>query len=226
VTGSALRIGELWRFPVKSLRGEQLDEAEIREDGVYGDRLVHAREASGRVVTARYRPRLLRLNGTLGPDGEPRIDGRPWTDPESLAAVRGASSPDVELVRFAEPDRGQRFDVLPLTVLTDGAAGAAGRDHRRFRANLFLHGADGLAERTWVGKAIRAGGVLIGVRRLRGRCVMTTVDPDTGERDPNVLFDLVRDFDGCLALDCWVIEPGVVRVGDPARIEPLPTNGR
>jgi uncharacterized protein YcbX len=219
VAGSGLEIGELWRFPIKSLRGERLDEAEIRLDGVVGDRLVHVREASGRVVTARYRPRLLGLNGTLGPDGEPLIDGRPWGHPESLAAVRRASSRDVELVRFAPPDRGQRFDVLPLTVLTDGAAEAAGFDHRRFRANLFLHGAEGLTERDWVGKTLHVGDVEIGVRKARSRCVMTTIDPDTGERDPEVLNRIVRDFGGFLALDCWVIEPGHVRVGDAVHVE-------
>jgi hypothetical protein len=44
---------------------------------------------------------------------------------------------------------------------------------------------------------------------------MTTVDPDTLERDPEVLRDIGRRFGGRLALNAWVAQPGVVREGDP-----------
>jgi hypothetical protein len=47
---------------------------------------------------------------------------------------------------------------------------------------------------------------------------MTTVDPDTIERDPKVLRDIVRRFDGQLALNAEVLRPGVVRVGDPVTL--------
>lgn len=43
---------------------------------------------------------------------------------------------------------------------------------------------------------------------------MTTVDPDTLERDPEVLYDIGRRFKGRLALDAAVRQPGTVRVGD------------
>jgi hypothetical protein len=43
---------------------------------------------------------------------------------------------------------------------------------------------------------------------------MTTVDPDTLERDPQVLRDIGRRFAGRLALNADVIRPGTVRVGD------------
>ena len=42
-------VAELWRYPVKSLKGERLDAVEVRADGVAGDRLVHVRSASGHV---------------------------------------------------------------------------------------------------------------------------------------------------------------------------------
>ena len=213
-----LRVEELWRYPVKSLAGEPLAAVEVGVDGIAGDRLVHVREGSGRVVTSRYRPGLLGLRGTLGPDGEPLIDGVPWDDPRSLAAVRAASTPDVELVRFAEPDHGQRYDVLPLTLLTDGMVRAVGVDRRRFRPNLLLSGADGLEERNWVGRALRIGDALIAARNARERCVMTTFDPDTLEQDPDVLRRIVREFGGRVALDCWVLEPGRIRVGDPVEV--------
>jgi MOSC domain-containing protein len=219
---SAPYVRELWRYPVKSLRGEQLDEAEIVGDGVIGDRVVHVREASGRVVTARYRPRLLGLNATLGGDGEPLINGRLWSDEESLAAVRASSAPDVGLVRYHEPDRGQRFDVLPLTVLSDGMARAMQVDHRRFRPNIFIGGVIGLAERDWVGRALQIGSALIGISKRRPRCVMTTFDPDSLEQDASILKRIVKDFGGTIALDCWVIEGGRIRRGDQVEIVDLP----
>ena len=73
-----MHVGELWRYPVKSLKGERLDEVEIRADGLTGDRVVHVRNGSGRVLTSRTKPLLLALQGSLGNDGEPLIDGGPW----------------------------------------------------------------------------------------------------------------------------------------------------
>jgi uncharacterized protein YcbX len=213
-----MQVAELWRFPVKSMRGEQLGSVEVGLDGLEGDRLVHAREASGRVVTSRYRPGLLGLNGTLGPDGEPLVDGEPWTSPAVLAKVRAITAPEVELIRFHGVDHGQRHDVLPLTVLTDGMARAVGVDHRRFRPNILIAGVEELAETRWPGSYLRIGEVLIGIRKRRSRCVMTTFDPDTLEQDPSVLKRVVTSFAGTVALDCWVEAPGRIAVGDPVEL--------
>ncbi len=213
-----MHVAELWRYPVKSMRGEPLQTVHVGVDGVLGDRLVHAREESGRVVTSRYRPQLLGFQGTLGADGEPLVDGEPWRSPGVLARVRAATSPDVELVRFWGEDHGQRYDVLPLTVLTDGMARAVGVDHRRFRPNIVIAGVDGLAEASWPGSFLQIGELVIGIRKRRSRCVMTTFDPDTLEQDPAVLRRIVWEFGGTVALDCWVERPGEVAVGDPVEL--------
>ena len=212
-----MRVAALWRYPVKSLRGESLAEAELTMLGIRGDRLVHARRPEGRVYTARTHPGMLGLRGGLQPDGTPTIDGRPWDDPQALAAVRTVTAPDAELV-FYEGDGPQRFDVLPVSLATDGGVAAVGVDGRRFRANVYLEGVDGLAERSWVGRGLRLGGATIGVRQVRGRCVMTTYDPDTLEQDLTVLHKIVFELDGRTALDCYVLEPGIVRVGDEAEL--------
>jgi uncharacterized protein YcbX len=219
---SRVTLAEVWRYPVKSLRGERLEVAQINRDGVEGDRLVHVREPGGRVVTSRYRPGLLGLAGTIADDGRALIDGLPWSSPEALARVRAASKPDVELVAFDRDDRGQRYDVLPLTVATDGMVEAVGVDRRRFRPNLFLTGVPGLGEREWVGRALRIGTCVIGVRTPRARCVMTTYDPDTLEQDVSVLRRIAHEFEGLVALDCWVIQPGVVTPGDSVEVTALP----
>ena len=51
-----MQVGELWRYPVKSLAGELLNSAEILADGIPGDRVVQVYDAEGRIVTARTAP--------------------------------------------------------------------------------------------------------------------------------------------------------------------------
>ena len=59
---------------------------------------------------------------------------------------------------------------------------------------------------------------IVGVRQVRGRCVMTTYDPDTQEQDRSVLQRIVDEYGGRFALDCYVIREGAVREGDPVEI--------
>ena len=87
---------------------------------------------------------------------------------EAAAAVRGAAGDAAVLVR---DDGIERFDVLPLLVATDGAILALGVDGRRLRPNIVIGGVDGLAERTWPGRRLRIGDVIIETvkrRRLTG----------------------------------------------------------
>lgn len=73
----------------------------------------------------------------------------------------------------------------------------------------------GMAEVDWEGAALYIGDAIVYLDSLRGRCPMTTVDPDTLERDPEVLRDIARRFGGRLALNAGVLRPGTLRVGDP-----------
>ena len=139
------------------------------------------------------------------------IDGRPWMAPEALAAVRAAAGAGATLVRFEGP---QRFDVLPLLVATDGAIAALGVDGRRLRPNVVVAGVEGMAERQWPGRRLRIGDVVIALDKLRGRCVMTTYDPDTQAQDLGVLQRIVDDFGGRMALDSAVLTGGTIVVGD------------
>jgi uncharacterized protein YcbX len=161
--------------------------------------------------------RLLGLRGGIGSDGVPTIDGLRWDDSRALDAVRAVTESDAELVYYTGTGP-QRFDVLPLSVATDGGAAAVGVDRRRFRANAYLEGVEGLAERDWPGFALRLGEAVVGVRQVRRRCVMTTFDPDTLVQDLGVLQKIYLELDGRTALDCYVIEPGLVRVGDETEL--------
>ncbi len=204
-------VKELWRYPVKSLGGERVAESSVGELGLTGDRLVLVQGAGGRVVTSRTHPKLLALKGSLDTDGHPKIDGFKWTAPEALGLVRMAAGPAASLVCYEGPER---FDVLPLSVATDGAIQHMKFDGRRLRPNIVIGGVEGLAERTWPGRNLKSGSLLIHVHRLRPRCVMTTWDPDTQEQDISVLKRIVRELNGEMSLDCSVINPSVVRVGD------------
>jgi uncharacterized protein YcbX len=213
-------VKQLWRYPVKSLRGEILAEAELTGDGLSGDRVIHVRRRN-QVLTARTRHGLLGLDGTTDREGRVLINGLPWDDPRSAAAVRAVAGADAELAQYAGPER---FDVLPLLVATDGGIDALGRDGRRLRPNILIGAVPGLAERDWPGKALRIGETLIGVESLRGRCIVTTIDPDTGEQDVNVLRKIIREFDGTMALNCWVARGGRIRQGDPVEVVDTPLN--
>lgn len=207
-----MRVTELWRYPVKSLAGERLQRAWLGRDGIAGDRVVHVEDGRGRVLTSRTHPMLLGLHATLGDDGQPSVEGEPWASAEALTAVRLAAAEE-EATLAAHLGR-DGFDVLPLLVATDGAIAALGVDHRRLRPNIVIAGVEGLAERAWPGRRLRIGDAIIAVAKLRGRCVMTTYDPDTQEQDLSVLKRIVTDFGGRIALDCDVVEGGVIEVGD------------
>lgn len=210
-----MRVTEIWRYPVKTMAGEKLQRARIGPLGVEGDRVVHVEDGQERVITSRSHPRFLGHKGTLGPDGEPLVDGRPWNSPEVSAKVVDIAGPGAKLVRY---DGAERFDVLPLLVATDGAIAAFGHDHRRLRPNLVIGGVEGLAERDWPGGCLRVGKALIGIQGLRSRCVMTAYDPDTQVRDKAILRDIYRRFGGKLALDCFVIEGGEITEEDEVQL--------
>lgn len=200
-------IAELWRYPVKSIAGELLQVADVRETGIVGDRVVQVVSAAGRTVTSRTKPKLLGYHATLGADGEPLVDGKPWREID----VRDAAGSDAWLVRY---DGVERFDILLLLVATDGAIAAFGYDRRRLRPNIVIGGVDGLDERLWEGKTLRAGEVIIVIKYLRERCIMTTFDPDTLGQDVEVLRKIRRKFGGLLALNCSVVKAGKLTVGD------------
>jgi uncharacterized protein YcbX len=188
-----MKVTEIRRYPAKTMAGEKLQRVRLGPLGIEGDRIVHVEDAQGRVITSRTHPRFLGHKGTLGPDGEPLVDGRLWNSVE-------------------------RFDVLPLLVATDGTIAAFGHDHRRLRPNIVIGGVEGLTEREWPGGCLRIGQVIIGVLDLRLRCIMTAYDPDTLVRDKEITRDIYRRFGGKLTLNCFMIDGGDITVGDEVQL--------
>jgi uncharacterized protein YcbX len=215
----SLYVAELWRYPVKSLAGDRLSMTMLSPAGIPGYRIVRIRGPEG-VRTSRRHYRLIGLHGSLDADGRARINGYPWDSVEALALVRHAAGADACVEAWSGLDR---FDILPLLVATDGAIAAFGRDVRRLRPNIVIGGVQGLAERDWPGGELRIGDAIIGLRSLRSRCHMTTIDPDTLEVQPSVLKDIVQRFDNKLALNADVVREGMIRVGDPVGFVTAPS---
>jgi uncharacterized protein YcbX len=70
-----------------------------------------------------------------------------------------------------------------------------------------------LDERSWPGRFLRIGEAVISLVNLRARCVMTTFDPDTLEQNKGVLREIVRRFEGTLALNASVVRGGLIHEG-------------
>ena len=94
-------------------------------------------------------------------------------------------------------------------------------DPRRFRMLFEIDGVEAHAEDAWVGRALAIGAATVMARGHVGRCAVTTLDPDSGERDFDTLAALAsyrRAAGTTEPLACGiygaVLEPGTVRVGD------------
>jgi uncharacterized protein YcbX len=210
-------IEEIWRYPVKSMAGELLPVAELTAAGITGDRVLQVQEATGKIITSRTRPLLLRHHATTAEGDLVLVDGRPWTAEDVARDVESAGGAGSHLVRS---DLEHRFDILPLLVATDGMLKATGYDRRRFRPNLVIGGVPGLAEREWEGAQLKIGNVVIGMEDLRARCIMTTFDPDSGQQDLRVLGRIRKEFHSQLGLNSYVAAPGRISVGDTVELIP------
>ena len=236
-----MRVVELWRFPVKSLQGEQLDDATVRDGGIDGDRAFALFDVdTGFGLTARRVPELLYASARYrGANARPEItlpDGRVACHDDALSDWLGRrvelrASSDAAVRRYENPLDAEReadwivFDGAPgpfhdsartrVSLVSTGTLGEW--DPRRFRANVLL---DGAGEDAFVGSTIAIGDVRLDVVKRIGRCVMITrPQPDHIERDLDVLNAVNRERDGCLAIGARVARPGAIRVGDEVKPE-------
>jgi uncharacterized protein YcbX len=155
----------------------------------------------------------------------------PWT--EALSAFAGRR---IRLVRCVST--GAAIDVLPITLVSTGSlrrlereVGAA-VDPARFRAGFVLDNAIEHEEDGWDGRLIRIGAATLKVRSPVPRCAITGFNPVQGVRDQDVMNGLIRYRDKAALPDgmlpgyatpgfatfAEVIEPGIVRVGDPVEL--------
>jgi uncharacterized protein YcbX len=88
-------------------------------------------------------------------------------------------------------------------------------DPLRFRANIVIDGAPAWSEHQWLGRTFAFGTVRIEPTKLVDRCNATKVDPQTGQRDLDVLGTLLRTYGHLdLGLYARITAGGRVAVGD------------
>jgi len=143
--GVDMHVQALWRYPVKSMRGERLTETTLKMNCIQGDRnIVVVSKSRGNVVTARTHPGLLGLQATVSANGVTMIEEHLSNSREALALTLEAAQDSVRVVDAGE--RTERFDLLPLLAATDGAIKELGIDFRHLRPNVVIGGVKGQAE--------------------------------------------------------------------------------
>jgi uncharacterized protein YcbX len=232
-----VRVLELWRYPVKSMQGEQLEVSTVGPDGLAGDRGWALFDLdTGLGLTARRAPDLLFAAGRLRPDGAAEVvlpDGTVTSDDAVLSAWLGRSvalrqAGSVSAPRYESPDDEENpgvtswhqwqggsgpfhdISVARISLITTGTLGTW--DRRRFRSNVVL---EGPGEGALIGTRVRVGSAVLDVNDPIARCVMVT-RPQSGGigRDTSVLKTIHRQHGGDLAVGAQVHTAGTVRTGD------------
>ena len=234
------RISAIFRYPVKSMAGESLDVARLGWHGIEGDRRLAFRRRTDQSgfpwLTASKLPQLL-LYKPFGldsntaellpthvctPDG---IEYELRSDElrEELSRRYGS---DVELMNL----RHGIFDEACISVISLGTVYCVEResgrdvDVRRFRPNIAIetNSAEPFEENRWVGRTLMFGegnsGPALGITMRDERCVMVNFDPDTAERDSEVMKTVVRMNEKYAGVYGTVVRTGELRIGQVVRL--------
>ena len=259
------KVDSLWRYPVKSMRGEELDEAFASFSGIYGDRLfAFTSSASPKgfpYFTGReqrrllqYRPRFRYPDKAARPANLTEAEGMGanpvWADPSEL--MIDVETPDGKMIAIDDPAlmdllradvdqkhqltlrRSERAmtDCRPVSIFSLQSARQLGEevgtqiDKRRFRANVYedLGSAHGFAENEFVGRSLRIGPkVVVTILERDPRCMMITLDPDTGEKTPAILKKVAQAHEGMAGVYGAVLVEGMLHKGDPVEVLDTPT---
>ena len=231
------KIESLWRYPVKSMRGEELAGAFVGFAGISGDRLFafksSARPQRFPYLTGReqptmllYRPRfrtsLVATPAELAVEVETPTGEILAVDDPALGRMLAAGLRQGHMLTLLRSERALT-DCHPLSLFSLqtarrlGAETGATPDKRRFRANVYLDlgSAPGFAEDGFVGRKLRLGAqVVLAVVERDPRCKMITLDPDTAEPNPDLLRKITRDHEGKAGVYATVLVEGPLRPGD------------
>lgn len=225
-------VAELWRYPVKSMLGEQCGQVLMEDRGIAGDRLYAVRDGEGKFGSGKNTRRFRRIDGLPGfrarydgiipvvtfPDGHQVRGDDPLADQHLQRALRRA---DVGLAREAGVSH---FDQAPLHLITDASLSWLAAavpdvqvDARRLRPNLVLRTGRlaALIEDAWVGRIARIGpSAVVEFTHRTERCVMINNAQDGLVHSSQVLRAVAEENDLMLGIYAKVIRPGTVRLGD------------
>lgn len=255
-------VASLWRYPVKSMGGEELEQAFAGFSGIYGDRyFAFGSPASPKALPyltgreqeqmVRYRPRFRNPEKAAEPPNRAAAENfgpgiNPvHADPQEMSVDvltplgTTLAIDDPELLRLLEEGIGDGHapmlmrsdramtDCRPVSLISsqtiEQIADELGDrlDHRRFRANIYLdlYSGGGFAEDELVGRKLRVGEqVEVAVLERDPRCKMISLDPDTGEHDPEVLRRVAQGHENLAGVYCAVLVEGTIRAGEPIEL--------
>lgn len=230
----------LRRYPVKSMAGEDLEQARVTYAGLAGDRVYafvdNKNQSNFPWMTGRqghemilFRPRFL--------DAPPVAEEIP--DAERFAAE--VVTPEGQRFRMGDPEftkylekrfgRSLRLrfsersmtDARPVSFLGFGTIRGLSEvtgirlDPRRFRENFYVEwkNDEPFVEDRLVGQELRIGEtVTIQVVKKNERCIMMTLDPETAAPSPVVLEKVARGHENCVGVYGAVLREGIVRTND------------
>lgn len=238
-----IKIGQveaIFRYPVKSMAGESLDEADLGWHGLDGDRRLALRKTGDRSdfpwLSATKLPDLLRFTPICRKQGTRAETPTHVRTPEGeeLAVFGDELAKEVERrhgaqVQMMELKHGV-FDEACVSVIAadtireiERVAGTS-PDVRRFRPNLLVRllRSGAFQEDEWVGGILTFGevgqGPSIGVTQRDVRCSMVNLDPDSARPSPEVLKAVVRVHDNTAGVYGTVFRRGRLAVGQTVRL--------
>lgn len=225
----------LRRYPVKSMRGESLDAANLTLQGIAEDRryaFVQSESRSGFPwLTARELPEMLLYQPAVVGTDSPTVKvtspgGETWPiESEELRKALAAKSG--RAIHLMRDDRGN-YDVGQISVISrqtvERLAEESGTPENalRFRPNLLveLDGGGAYEEVNWVGRVLRVGTTArIAVTEVDFRCMMITLDPVTAQASPSVLRCVAQQHENRAGVYGSVLTSGEIRVGDTVALE-------
>ncbi len=233
-------VKELYRFPVKSMRGESLPEAYGDWHGLDGDRryaFVRSDNRSGFPwLTGRelpqllqYTPRYTRPDDVVDSPVEVNCpDGRSLSihAPELNQELAEAYGKPVNLIKIG---RGA-FDSQTISVMSTATVADLSETigtavtSLRFRQNIIIEPFDDqpFVEERWLDSSLVFGNMPDGLRlrlnRRIQRCVMINIDPETSEKEPAVLKTVAQTRQNCAGVYGSTERPGMIRVGDVVKL--------
>jgi uncharacterized protein YcbX len=222
-------VAALYRFPVKAMAGEALEEAVLRWNGFDGDRRYAFVQSQDRSdfpwLTIREVPALTTYVPSLVNGGvRVRTPGGRELDigSESLRGeLEAAHGRPVHLLHSGRglPDSSPLSVVSVQTVVAIGALADRSLEPLRFRANLVLDApGEEFPEEALLGRELRIGDARIRLDRRDSRCSVINFDPHTAERDPAVLRAVAQQRENCAAVYASCVAPGTIRVGDAVEL--------
>ncbi|HEY7446567.1 MAG TPA: MOSC N-terminal beta barrel domain-containing protein [Vicinamibacterales bacterium] len=228
------QIEAIFRYPVKSMRGEPLDAATLGWHGLDGDRRLAVRrldEHGG----------FPWLTGTTLPDlilfTPQRRDGNGEALPTHVLTPEGEELPVFGEALAAEIERRYGrpvqmmelrqgiFDEATISVITSDTVrqvcrlGERNPDIRRFRPNVVVRSrrAVPFEEDDWIGGVLTFGEAddapAVAVTMRDVRCAMVNIDPDSGSLAPEMMKAVVRVHENTAGIYGTVVRIGRLAVG-------------